>query len=39
MYVDLGEGYFDKQRQTSIVRHSVRRLENLGYSVTITEAS
>ncbi|MBT2653661.1 IS110 family transposase [Bacillus sp. ISL-18] len=39
MYVDLGEDYFDKQRQVFIVRHSVRRLENLGYSVTITEAS
>jgi transposase len=39
MYVDLGEDYFDKQRQESIVRHSVRRLENLGYTVTITEAS
>jgi transposase len=39
MYVDLGEDYFDKQRQVSIVRHSVRRLENLGYTVTITEAS
>lgn len=22
MYVDLGEGYFDKKRQQSIVRHS-----------------
>lgn len=39
MYVDLGEDYFDKQRQVSIVLHSVRRLENLGYTVTITEAS
>lgn len=39
MYIDLGEDYFDKQRQVSIVRHSVRRLENLGYTVTITEAS
>ncbi len=39
MYVDLGEDYFDKQKQASIVRHSVRRLENLGYTVTITEAS
>ncbi|MDM5326722.1 IS110 family transposase [Neobacillus sp. CF12] len=39
MYVDLGEDYFDKQRQVSIVRHSVRRLENLGYTVTISEAS
>ncbi|KQL41690.1 transposase, partial [Bacillus sp. FJAT-25509] len=35
----LGEDYFDKQRQESIVRHSVRRLENLGYTVNITEAS
>ena len=39
MYVDLGEDYFDKQKQVSIVRHSVRRLESLGYTVTITEAS
>jgi transposase len=39
MYVDLGEDYFDKQKESSIVRHSVRRLENLGYTVTITQAS
>lgn len=39
MYVDLGEDYFDKQKQTSIVRNSVRRLESLGYNVSITEAS
>ncbi len=39
MYVDLGEDYFDKQKKSSIVRHSVLRLENLGYTVTITEAS
>ncbi|MBD7943973.1 MULTISPECIES: hypothetical protein [Psychrobacillus] len=37
MYVDLGEDYFDKQKEQSIVRYSVRRLENLGYNVTITE--
>ena len=37
MYVDLGEDYFDKQKQQSIVRNSVRRLETLGYNVTITE--
>jgi hypothetical protein len=37
MYIDLGEDYFDKQKQQSIVRYSVRRLENLGYNVTITE--
>lgn len=37
MYVDLGEDYFDKQRQQSIVRHALRRLEGLGYTVTLTE--
>lgn len=37
MYVDLGEDYFDKQRQESIVRHSLRRLESLGYTVDIKE--
>jgi transposase len=37
MYVDLGEDYFDKQRQQSIVRHSLRRLESLGYIVTLQE--
>jgi transposase len=35
MYIDLGEDYFDKQRQESIVRHSRRRLESLGYVVEI----
>lgn len=39
MYVDLGEDYFEKQKQQFLVRHSVRRLEKLGYTVTITEAS
>jgi transposase len=37
MYVDLGEDYFDKQKQHSIVRYAVR-LECLGYSVTISSA-
>lgn len=37
MYVDLGEDYFDKQRQQSIVRHSLRRLKSLGYTVTLQE--
>jgi transposase len=37
MYVDLGEDYFDRQRQQSIVRHSLRRLESLGYTVTLQE--
>ncbi len=38
MYVDLGEDYFDKQRKQSIVRHSLRRLESLGYSVSLSES-
>ena len=38
MYVDLGEDYFDKQRQQSIVKHSLRRLESLGYTVTLEES-
>ncbi|MCM3113828.1 IS110 family transposase [Neobacillus sp. MER 74] len=37
MYVDLGEDNFDKQRQQYIVRHSLRRLESLGYTVTLEE--
>ncbi|WP_342480587.1 IS110 family transposase [Paenibacillus sp. FSL L8-0340] len=37
MYVDLGEDYFNKQREQSIVRHALRRLEGLGYSITITK--
>ncbi|WP_257346979.1 hypothetical protein [Pseudalkalibacillus decolorationis] len=35
MYVDLVEDYFDKRRQQSIVRYSLRRLESLGYTVSI----
>lgn len=37
MYVDLGEDYFDKQKEQSIVRHSLRRLESLGYTVSLSE--
>ena len=33
----LREDYFDKQRQQSIVRHSLRRFESLGYTVTLQE--
>lgn len=33
MYVDLGADYFEKKREQSIVKHSLRRLESLGYSV------
>jgi len=38
MYVDLGEDYFDKQKRQSIVQHSVRRLESLGYTISIVES-
>lgn len=38
-YVDLGEDHFDKQKQQSIVNYSVKRLEKLGYQVTIEQVS
>jgi transposase len=39
VYVDLGEDFFHKQKQASMVRNSVRRLENSGYNVSISEVS
>jgi transposase len=39
MYVDLGEDYFEMHKQAAIVRNSVRRLESLGFTVTISEVS
>ncbi|WP_219834255.1 IS110 family transposase [Paenibacillus sp. R14(2021)] len=39
MYVDLGEDYFERHKQAAIVRNSVRRLESLGYAVSISEVS
>lgn len=38
-YVDLGEDYFDKQKQQSFVNYSVKRLEKLGYKVSIAKVS
>jgi transposase len=35
-YTDLGADYFDKLDTTRIERHHVRRLEQLGYTVTLT---
>jgi transposase len=35
-YADLGVDYFDKLNATRIERHHVRRLEQLGYTVTLT---
>ncbi|MCY9698124.1 IS110 family transposase [Paenibacillus alginolyticus] len=34
-YRDLGADYFEKRQQDFIVKQSVRRLENLGFTVTI----
>jgi transposase len=34
-YRDLGADYFEKRQQDVIVKQSVRRLENLGFTVTI----
>jgi len=35
-YNDLGSEYFDQLDTARIQRHHVRRLEQLGYSVTLT---
>jgi transposase len=35
-YTDLGEEYFDQLERAHIERRSVRRLEQLGYEVTLT---
>lgn len=34
-YKDLGAHYFEKRQQDAIVRQSVRKLENLGFTVTL----
>ncbi|MFK7693540.1 IS110 family transposase [Paenibacillus sp. HJGM_3] len=40
-YKDLGSDYFEKRHQDAIVRQTVRKLENLGFTVTLatSEAS
>ncbi|HLW00367.1 MAG TPA: IS110 family transposase [Ktedonobacterales bacterium] len=38
-YSDLGPDYFEKLEATQIERYHVRRLEQLGYTVTLTPAS
>lgn len=37
-YTDLGVDYFDKLNTARIERHHVRRLEQLGYTVTLSPA-
>ena len=34
-YQDLGENYFDQLNRESVIRRTVRRLESLGYAVTL----
>ena len=35
-YKDLGSSYFDERNRNTVVRHSVKRLEKLGFTVTLT---
>jgi transposase len=37
-YTDLGADYFDRLDIQRLQRHHVRRLEQLGYTVTLTPA-
>ena len=37
-YADLGPDYFDRLDQARVERHHVRRLEQLGYTVTLSPA-
>jgi hypothetical protein len=34
-YEDLGADYFDKRSQDVVVKQAVKRLEKLGYTVTL----
>jgi hypothetical protein len=36
-YYELGADFFEQQRKNQIVQKSVKRLESLGYSVTVEE--
>jgi transposase len=38
-YCDLGADYFDRLDTARIERHHVRRLEQLGYTVTLTPSA
>ena len=37
-YIDLGHGYFEQRDRTAIAKRSVRRLERLGFQVTLQAA-
>ena len=36
VYQEFGAGFFDERQRETVIRHSVRRLEKLGYSVVLT---
>jgi transposase len=38
-YQDLGSNYFDERDRTLVVRQSIRRLEHLGFKVTVETPS
>jgi transposase len=38
-YTELGPDYFDKLQQAQLERHHIRRLEQLGYTVTLAPAA
>lgn len=37
-YKDLGSHYFEQRQQEVIVRQAVRKLENLGFQVTLSNS-
>ena len=37
-YQDLGANYYDEHKKDAVVRHAVKRLERLGYKVTVAAA-
>ena len=39
VYQDMGSNYFDRIDREAVVRRNVRRLENLGYTVTLQESA
>jgi len=39
LYEDLGNRYYDQRNREAIRRNAVRRLESLGYAVTVTEVA
>jgi len=38
-YQDLGADYFDKRNPEGLAKHLVKRIQKLGYSVTLAKAA